>query len=500
MGDRVETLNQHLAKIMDLQHAAAVLSWDQQVNMPEDGVEARSNQLTTLSSMAHDLFTSDQTRRLLEAAEREVADMDYDSDTASTARVVRRTFDQQTKIPTALVERESRATAQGFVAWRKARETDAFSTFEPYLQELIDIQIEKAEYLGYTDHPYDALIDQFEPGMTAAEVQRLFGELKEGLVPLVREIAAKPEINDDFLGKSYDDRKQWDFTLLLLRDIGYSFKRGRQDRAPHPFTTGFGNADVRVTTRLHPNAPQSAIFSSVHEGGHALYEQGSPDAFERTALAGGATLGLHESQSRLWENQVARSLPFWYHYYPILQAFFPEPLAGISLTTFHHAINKVQPSLIRVEADEVTYNLHIFVRFELEKALVTGELKVADVPEAWNARYEEYLGITPPNDALGCLQDIHWSHGMVGYFPTYTLGNMISAQIYDQVRRELPDLEEGYTHGEFSVLLSWLRDRIHKHGRKFTAPELLQREFGTRMSAQPLLAYLREKYTALYEL
>jgi carboxypeptidase Taq len=500
MSDRITNLNEHLAKIIDLQHAAAVLSWDQEVYMPEEGVGPRADQLATLSSMAHELFTSDETRRLLETAEADVAGLDYDSDAASTVRVARRTFDQQTKIPTELVERESRATSQGFVAWRKARESDTFATFQPHLRELVDIQIEKAHHLGYTDHPYDALLDQFEPGMTTAQVEVLFGELKEGLVPLVREIAAQPEIDDSFLGKPYSDQRQWDFTLLLLRDIGYSFKRGRQDKAPHPFTIEFGNADVRVTTRIHTNAPQSAIFSSVHEGGHALYEQGSPDAFERTPLAGGATLGLHESQSRLWENQVARSLPFWYHYYPILQAFFPEQLSGISLTRFHHAINKVQPSLIRVEADEVTYNLHIFVRFELEKALVTGELTVDDVPEAWNARYEEYLGLTPPNDALGCLQDIHWSHGTIGYFPTYTLGNLISAQIYDQAKKERPDLEEDYTHGEFAPLLTWLRERIHKHGRKFTAPELLQREFDTETSARPLLAYLREKYTGLYEL
>ena len=500
MSDKVTILNQHLAKSFDLQAAAAVLSWDQQVNMPELGTEARSSQLATLTSMAHELFTSDETRKLLEAAEGEVADLDYDSDAAGTVRVIRRSFDKETKIPTALVERETRAAAQGFVAWRKARETNSFATFEPHLQELIDTQIERANYLGYTEHPYDALLDQYEPDMTTAQVEVLFGELKEGLVPLVREIAARPEVDDGFLGLTYDDQKQWDFTLLLLRDIGYDFKRGRQDRAPHPFTTEFSSADVRVTTRIHPNAPQSAIFSSVHEGGHALYEQGSPGAFDRTALAGGATLGLHESQSRLWENQVARSLPFWYHYYPILQAFFPEQLGSISLTTFHRAINKVQPSLIRVEADEVTYNMHIFVRFELEKALVTGELKVADVPEAWNARYEAYLGITPPDNALGCLQDIHWSHGMVGYFPTYTLGNLISAQIYEKILTEMPDLEESYTHGEFEPLLSRLRDRIHKHGRKFTAPELLEREFDTQISAQPLLTYLRKKYTELYEL
>jgi carboxypeptidase Taq len=300
--------------------------------------------------------------------------------------------------------------------------------------------------------------------------------------------------------QGYDAQKQWDFTLLLLRDIGYDFKRGRQDKAPHPFTTEFANTDVRVTTRIHEDHPQSAIFGTVHEGGHALYELGSPDKFERTVLAGGATLGLHESQSRLWENQVARSLPFWRYYFPILRAFFPDQLGSVTLPKFYSAINKVKPTLIRVEADEVTYNMHIFVRFELEQALITGDLKVADVPDAWNAKYEAYLGITPPNDALGCLQDIHWSYGTIGYFPTYTLGNLMSAQIYAQATQDLPRVQEGYAQGEFAPLLAWLREHVHSYAGKFTAPELLEREFGTEISAQPLLSYLESKYTELYDL
>lgn len=501
MGEKLDALKEHLAKVADLRHAAAVLNWDQEVNMPEEGVGPRSEQLATLSSMAHEIFTSEETGNLLQAAEAEVADMDFDTDEASHARVTRRLFDQETKIPTELVVRESKATSKAFVAWRRARAADDFSMFEPHLQEIVEIQIEKADHLGYDEHPYDALLDQFEPDMTTAKVGALFGELKGGLVPLVKEIAAKPEVDDSFFHEGrYEQQKQWDFTLLLLRDIGYDFKRGRQDKAPHPFTTEFGNSDVRVTTRLYENRPQSAIFGSVHEGGHALYELGSPDKFERTALAGGATLGLHESQSRLWENQVARGLPFWRYYFPILRAFFPEQLEGVSLADFHRAINKVEPSLIRVEADEVTYNMHIFVRFELEKALMTGELAVADVPEAWNARYEEYLGITPPNDADGCLQDIHWSHGTIGYFPTYTLGNLMAAQIYAQAKAEIADLEEGFKQGEFTELLSWLREHVHSYGSKFTAPELMQREFDHEISAQPLLTYLRDKYTALYEL
>jgi carboxypeptidase Taq len=501
MGVKLDALLDRLARISDLRYAAAVLEWDQEVYMPDAGITPRAHQLATLNAMSHEMFTAGDIAQLLQAAEAEVADLEYDSDEASHARVTRRLFDQMTKIPTELVSRESHATSQGFVAWRKARETDDFALFRPHLEEIVAIQVEKAEHLGYAEHPYDALLDQFEPGMTTAKVRDLFSELKAGLLPLVEEISAKPEVDDSFLSaQAYDQQRQWDFTVLLLRDLGYDFTRGRQDKAPHPFTVNFGNSDVRVTTRLSDHHPQSAIFSSVHEGGHALYELGSPDKFERTSLAGGATLGLHESQSRLWENQVARSIPFWRYYYPILRAFFPDQLGRVALEDFHRAINKVKPSLIRVEADEVTYNLHILIRFELELALMTGELKAAEVPEAWNAKYEEYLRIKPPNNALGCLQDIHWSHGTIGYFPTYTLGNLMSAQIYAQAQAELNELEVGYSRGEFSPLLNWLRERIHIYGAKFTAPELMQREFKQEMTAQPLLAYLRDKYTTLYAL
>jgi carboxypeptidase Taq len=501
MGEKLDALLHQLAQISDLQHAAAVLGWDQEVYMPDNGITPRAHQLATLNTLAHEMFTSSDMAKILEAAEAKVIGLEYDSDEASHARVTRRLFDEMTKIPTELVARESHATSQAFVAWRKARETDDFALFEPHLEEVVAIQIEKAEHLGYKDHPYDALLDQFEPDMTTAKVTALFDELKGGLLPLVQEIASKPEVDDSFLAEqAYNQQRQWDFTVLLLHDLGYDFTRGRQDKAPHPFTVEFGNSDVRVTTRLSDTHPQSAIFSSVHEGGHALYELGSPDRFERTSLAGGATLGLHESQSRLWENQVARSMPFWRHYFPILRAFFPDQLREVTLEHFHRAINKVKPSLIRVEADEVTYNLHILIRFELEQGLITGELKVADVPEAWNAKYEEYLGIRPPNNALGCLQDIHWSHGTIGYFPTYTLGNLMSAQIYAQAKTEYPELEAGYSRGEFAPLLAWLRERIHSYGRKLTAPELMRREFQQEMSAHPLLAYLRDKYTALYAL
>lgn len=501
MGEAIEQLKTYLYRPIDLMHAGALLSWDQEVYMPEQGVQARSEQLSTLSALAHEMITAEESGRLLEAAEAEAAALDYDSDDASLVRVVRRGYDRSAKLPTEWVIRATQTASKAFVAWRQAREENNYAIFQPLLQETVDICLEQAEYLGYEEHPYDALLDQYEPGMKTADVERLFTDLKAGLVPLIQEITACEPIDDSFFAAAdYDTDRQWEFTLLLLRDIGYDFTRGRQDKAPHPFTINFGATDVRVTTRLYPRRPQSAIFSSVHEGGHALYEQGSPQQFERTSLAGGATLGLHESQSRLWENQVGRSLAFWQHYFPIFRAFFPEALGNVTLEQFHRGINKVQPDFIRVEADEVTYNLHIFVRFELEKALMTRQLKVADVPDAWNARYEEYLGITPPDDAFGCLQDIHWSHGTIGYFPTYTLGNLMSAQLYAQAQVDLPGLEAGFTRGEFRPLLDWLREKVHRYGCKFTAAELLQRSLGQEIQAQPLLDYMRAKYTALYNL
>ena len=501
MGEKVAQLQQHLYRPHDLQYAVAILGWDQEVNMPPGGSNARAEQLATLSSLAHEMFTAAETGRLLEAAEVEVADLDYDSDDVSLVRVTRREYDKMTKIPTSLVAELSKATSKGFVAWRQAREENDYLHFRPHLREILDLNRQIADILGYEENPYDALLSFYEPGMKTSEVACLFDDLKAGLVPLLRAIVERGKpVDDAFFGQDYDTGRQWDLTLVILRDMGYDFSRGRQDKAPHPFTTNFSCDDVRITTRLLKNRPQSALFSSAHEGGHALYEQGIPQKFERTMLSGGATLGLHESQSRMWENMVGRSRSFWQHYLPIMRAFYPEQLAGITLEQFYRAINKVQPDFVRVEADEVTYNMHIFIRFDLEQSLVAGSLQVEDIPDAWNAKYEEYLGITPRNDAEGCLQDVHWAHGTIGYFPTYTLGNLISAQLYRRAKQDLPGLEAGFAEGNLRPLLGWLREHVHVHGAKFTAAELLERELGEEISAQPLLDYMRERYTEIYEL
>jgi carboxypeptidase Taq len=338
--------------------------------------------------------------------------------------------------------------------------------------------------------------------MKSAEVQGVFDELKAGLVPLVQAIAERQDAVDaSMLGLAYNETAQWDFGMLPLKAIGYDLTRGRQDKSHHPFTTNFSVNDVRITTRVDEKQFPSALFSTLHEGGHALYEQGSDPRLEGTKLAGGASLGVHESQSRLWENVLGRSRPFWQFYYPRLQEFFPAQLGGVSPEAFYRAINRVQPSFIRVEADEVTYNLHIFLRFELEQALVSGQLRVADLPDAWNAKMEAYLGLTPPHAGLGVLQDIHWSAGLVGYFPTYTLGNVLSLQFYRQTLADMPDLPEQFARGEFGGLLGWFREKIHRHGKKYTAAELVKQVTGADgIQSAPYLAYITQKYADIYGL
>jgi carboxypeptidase Taq len=347
---------------------------------------------------------------------------------------------------------------------------------------------------------YDPLLDDYEPGLKTADVQAIFTVLRPQQVALIQEIGARPPLDDSFLHQPYDTQKQWDFGVEVITSFGYDWNRGRQDKSPHPFSTSFGLDDVRITTRVYPNYLNPALFGTMHEAGHAMYEQGVDRNLERTPLAHGASLGLHESQSRMWENLVGRSLPFWEHFYPRLQQTFPEQLGQVDLMTFFKGANRVQPSLIRVEADEATYNLHIMLRLELEIALLEGSLEVKDLPEAWNANMQAYLGITPPDDALGVLQDIHWSIGLIGYFSTYALGNLIAAQIWERINADIPDLAGQIRQGEFAPLLGWLRQNIHKHGSKFEPQELVQRVTGSKIDPAPYIRYLRSKFGQIYGL
>jgi carboxypeptidase Taq len=498
--EKLLILKSKLKDVANLQSASSLLGWDQQTYMPAGGAEARAEQLATLDKLAHELFTAAEIGELV--TDLEQAGFAYDSIEASLLRVARREYDLAVKLPPQLVEEMSRTFSLAQQIWQKARAEKDFSQFQEILTKIIDLNIQVAEAYGYGDNIYDALLDQFEPGMKTSQVAAVFSELKTELVPLVQAIVEnKDAVCDAPLRQAFDEAAQWDFGLLPLKAIGYDLERGRQDKSAHPFTTSFSANDVRITTRVKKDTFPSSLFSTLHEGGHALYEQNSDQSLEGTLLRGGTTLGVHESQSRLWENVVGRSREFWRFYYPRLQEFFPQQLGQVKLDDFYRAINKVEPSFIRVEADEVTYNLHIFLRFELEQELLTGRLKVADLPAAWNAKMEEYLGLTPPDDSQGVLQDIHWSGGMMGYFPTYTLGNVLSIQFYNQTLRDLPDLPQQFEQGEFGALLGWFRENIHRHGRKYTANELIQRVTGAdSIQAGPYLQYIKQKFSEIYDL
>jgi len=383
--------------------------------------------------------------------------------------------------------------------WIRARETSDFALFQPALAKMFDLNRELAEWLGYKESPYDALIDQYEPEMRVSELAPVFSTLKTELIALVRAISPRiGTVDDSFLRAHYPESKQWNFGLDVLRRLGFDFDCGRQDKSVHPFTTSFSIRDVRITTRIDENFLPTALFGTLHEAGHALYEQGVSSDLERTPLAGGTSLGIHESQSRLWENLVGRSRAFWQFFFPTLQQWFRDNLNSTSLETFYRGINRVEPSLIRVEADEVTYNLHILIRFELELDLLEKRLDVKDLPEAWNSKMKEYLDVVPSNHSEGVLQDVHWSNGLIGYFPTYSLGNLISVQLYQEAIRQNSSIVDEIAQGHFETLLRWLREHVHCSGRKFLPSELLLQATGRGLQAEPYLAYLKEKYSAIY--
>ncbi len=501
MKAKFEALCNRLGEVEDLYNAARILSWDQDTYMPSGAAEARAQQSSTLRRTAHQMFVADEIGELLEALEPWAQEQDYDSFEASLVRITHRKYDRDRKVPADLVARRARAAALAQAAWEKARPADDFAAFQPHLEENVDLNIELAEALGYEDRRYDALLDRFEPEMKAAQVETLFGEMKEGLQPLVAAIAERQDTVDaSVLQREYDEDKQWAFVNELVDRLGFDLEHGRQDRSAHPFTTSFTSADVRLTTRIYRDKLQTAIFASIHETGHALYEQGVSPDLARSPLGTGASMAVHESQSRMWENIVGRSLPFWQSWLPRLREYFPAQLEGVKVEAFYRAINRVQPSLIRVEADEVTYNMHIFLRFEIEQLMLDQKVAIADLPELWNAKMEEYLGIRPDSDRNGVLQDVHWAGGMMGYFPTYALGNLLAAQFYAQALADLPDLPDHYARGEFGPLLAWLRDTIHAHGSKYKPEELVQRVTGGPISTGPFLAYVRKKYGEIYRL
>ena len=492
-----------IGEVMDLRHAADLIEWDERVYMPDGGVTVHGEMSATLRRLAHERFTSPEVGAAIEAAVRQTTGEDPDSDAARRARISARDYDKATRVPADFVAEHATVVSTAQHAWAQARGTSDFALFRPHLQKVIDLKKRYVAFFPPADHPYDVLLDDFEPGLKTADVRRLFGALRPRQVALIQSVGDRsPDVSaaarsagvDGFLHAPYAEADLWKFAVDVITAFGFDWTRGRQDKSVHPFATGIGSDDVRITTRWVEGQPLSLMFGTMHEAGHAMYEQGVSSVHRRSLLEGGASLGVHESQSRLWENLVGRSRPFWDHFFPLLQERCPSQLGAVTTEQFYRAVNRVRPSLIRVEADEATYNLHVMLRVELELALIEGALDVADLPEAWNARMQQYLGLTPPDDARGVLQDIHWSAGLFGYFATYTLGNVIAAQLWERFAAVRPSRDADIGRGEFAPLLAWLRSELHQHGRKFEPQEIVTRITTSPVDPEPYLRYLEAKY------
>lgn len=498
MSEKLNQLKEILGEVSDLQHAGSILDWDQNVNMPPGGSEARGQQLATLGKIAQEKSTSEEAGRLIDDLKKEF-DGD-DSDDAAMIRVAARNYEKAKRVPAEFVAEQAIVTTRAFEAWVEAKGKSDFSIFRPHLEKVVELVKKYISFFPPADHPYDVLLDDYEPGMKTAEVKEIFNALRPKQVELIKKISSVKQVKSDFLNKKYNEKKVWDFGEAVITKFGYDWSRGRQDKAPHPFQTTFNVNDTRITNRFEADSPLATIFSAMHEAGHAMYEQGSNPAYERTPLAGGTSLAVHESQSRMWENLVGRSLPFWENFYPELKKIFPAQLEGVNVKSFYKAINKVEPSLIRVNADEATYNLHIMLRLELEIGMVEGSMAVKDLPEIWNAKMRDYIGMTPPNDAQGVLQDIHWSYGSIGYFSTYALGNLVSAQLWEKINADIKDLDDQIRKGKFDSLLGWLREKIHVFGHKYDPQDLVQKVTGSRIDSAAYIRYLTKKYSDIYGL
>ena len=490
-----------LREISDLQALAALTSWDQQTAMPVGASEVRMHQMATLEGLIHERATAPEIGALLDQLAEKVQSVSFtDADRGLYAQV-KREYTLSTKLPRELVEEMARVRSASLDAWVKARATSNFALFAPWLKRTVELQQEMADRFGYEENRYDALLDIYEPGLTASKVEGLFEPVREvSKTMLTRIQESGKQISTSCLEQSFPLEEQMLLSEKILRSIGYDFERGQLARSAHPFTTSFGApADVRLTVRCDEHFLQMSLMAALHEGGHGLYEQGCAPTLVRTPLANGASLGAHESQSRLWENAIGRTIPFWKGKFQVVKEVFPKQFQNVDIETFVRALNKVEPSFIRVEADEVTYNLHILIRFELEKALINGEVSVDELPAAWNAKYAEYLGITPANDAEGVLQDVHWTSGF-GYFPTYTLGNLYGAQILHALKASFPDFDERLASGDTDFVLNWLRERMHTFGAIYLPEELITRVTGEKPDPQYFVRYLTEKFEHIYQL
>ncbi len=501
MNSALDELKNRLAEVNDIYAAGAVLNWDQCTYMPPGGAEARGRQMATLSKIGHDRFTDPAIGKLLDQLAGYEKAQPYDSDDAALLRITRREYEREVKVPSKLVAELSEHQSATYELWTKARPANDFKSLRGPLEKTLDLSRQLANCFPGYEHIADPLIDYADFGMKASSIRALFAKLREQLVPIVQQITAQPAADNSCLRQNFPEAQQLAFGTEVIKQFGYDFNRGRQVKTHHPFMTKFSLGDVRITTRVKESQLGDALFSTLHEAGHAMYEQGIRMDLEATPLAGGTSAGVHESQSRLWENVVGRSRGFWKHFYPKLQSTFPAQFGKVPLDAFHRAINKVSRSLIRTDSDEVTYNLHVMLRFDFELQMLEGKLAIKDLPEAWHARYKADLGVRAPDDRDGCLQDVHWYGGIIGgVFQGYTLGNILGAQFYDAALRAKPGIPAEIETGKFDTLLGWLRENVYQHGSKFTADEIVQRATGTSMSIEPYLQYLKTKYGELYKL
>jgi carboxypeptidase Taq len=501
MNPKLEQYVKKMSRASDLSRAAAVLMWDQETHMPSAGAQSRADQVATLMQMSHEFATADDVGVLLEDLATDLPGMDPDSDDAAIVRVGQRDFDRKRRVPATLIAELSHASTLGKMAWQKARADNNFAHFAPFLKQLVDLRIHWCECFAPYENRYDPLLDYFEPGLDARQIDEIFAGLKPELVKLVAEISSKAEMVDaSVLEKPLDEGRQIDFSRQVTDWLGYDYTRGRLDLSAHPFTTTFSTDDVRITTRVMAHNPLKALMSSIHEAGHAMHSQNTTTAFYRTGIDVGPMMVIGESQSRFYENVIGRSRAFWRFLYPHFKRAFAPHFDEVEVGDLYRAVNQVKPGLIRVEADEVTYGLHIILRFELENDMVNERVKIDDLPREWNDRMESYLGVRPKTDSEGVLQDIHWSRGNYGYFPDYQLGSMFAVQLWDQMLKEVPTVNADVEAGRFDVIRSWLTDKVMKHGRKYTITELAPRVTGSPLQWQPYVDFIKTKFGEIYGL
>jgi carboxypeptidase Taq len=495
----LDELYGNVREISILRSCASLLDWDERTYMPRNASEHRGNQMALLAGIAHERFVSPRIGELIGNILSDGIKISDDTPDAANVRELKRSYDKMVKVPKSLVEDLSRTITLSQGAWQEARSKSDFESFRPWMEKVVELKRRVTEIVGYDKVPYNALLDDYEPGATIQSITDVFAGLRGELVELLAKIKDSGRLpNHEITTRDYPVERQEQFGKEAAAAIGFDFSSGRLDVTIHPFCTGIGPDDCRITTRYAKNHFPQAFFGILHESGHGLYEQGLPKEHYGTPCGDSVSLGIHESQSRMWENMVGRSRSFWQYFFPRAKALFPESLKDVTLDQFHFAVNDVRPSFIRVEADEATYNLHILLRFELENAFFNGDLKVKDLPGAWNEKFRKYFGIAPKGDTEGCLQDVHWSAGLIGYFPTYTLGNLYAAQFFAKAKSDLGNLDQSFANGDFKRLLGWLRENIHIHGQRYLAGDLVKRVTGEALSHRPLMDYLNDKFKTLY--